>query len=178
MTTPAAGSLCDGDQLKRALSPTTLVLGIGNLLLTDEGAGIHVVRYLTHHHAQLPRVEYVDGGTLNFLLVPRIEEAKQLVVVDAANLGAPPGTCCTFYGDDMDHFLQKTARSAHEVGLLDLLTMARLVNRLPARRVLIGIQPGSLAWGDEPSPPVALAITPAAHEVVRIIERWNHQCLS
>jgi len=153
----------------------TLVLGIGNLLLTDEGAGIHVVRYLARHHAGLPGVDYVDGGTLNFLLAPRIEEVKQLVVVDAANLGAPPGTRRTFQGERMDRFLQGKGRSAHEVGLLDLLTMARLVGRLPAQRALLGIQPGSLDWGDSPSPAVARAIPQAAHGVVRLVERWNQR---
>lgn len=156
-------------------TPTTLVLGIGNLLLTDEGAGIHVVRYLARHYGELPGMDYVDGGTLNFLLAPRIEQAERLVVVDAANLRATPGTQRTFHGDEMDRFLQGMGRSAHEVGLLDLLTMARLVGRLPLRRALLGIQPASLEWGNAPSLAVARVIPHAAHEVLRLAERWNAQ---
>lgn len=159
--------------VKLASPAGALVLGIGNLLLTDEGVGIHVVRYLARHHAGLPGVDYVDGGTLNFLLAPRIGDVAQLVVVDAANLGATPGTRRFFEGEAMDRFLHGKGRSAHEVGLLDLLTMTRLVGRLPAQRALIGIQPASLDWGDQPSPLVASAIAPAAQEAVSLIERWN-----
>lgn len=161
--------------MKAASFPTTLVLGIGNLLLTDEGVGIHVVRYLARHYAVLPGIDYVDGGTLNFLLAPRIEKVDRLVVVDAANLGATPGAHRTLHGEDMDRFLQGSGRSAHEVGLLDLLAMARLAGRLPAQRALVGIQPASLEWGEGPSPAVARAIPHAAQEVVRLVKRWNHQ---
>lgn len=159
-------------------TPATLVLGIGNLLLTDEGAGIHVVRYLAQHYAQWRGMDYVDGGTLNFLLAPRIEQADWLVVVDAANLRAAPGTQRAFHGDDMERFLRGKGRSPHEVGLLDLLTMARLVGRLPTRRALVGIQPASLEWGNGPSPAVARAIPHAAHEVLRLVEKWNAERLS
>lgn len=155
--------------------PTTLVLGIGNLLLTDDGAGIHVVRHLARRQPIRPDIDYVDGGTLNFLLAPRIEEAERLLVVDAAALGAVPGTRHTFHGEDMDRFLQGRGRSAHEVGLLDLLTMARLVGRLPARRALLGIQPASLDWGDHPTPAVARAIPQAAQEVVHLLEQWGRK---
>ncbi|MGF1612972.1 MAG: HyaD/HybD family hydrogenase maturation endopeptidase [Gammaproteobacteria bacterium] len=152
---------------------TTLVLGIGNVLLTDEGVGIHVLRYLARHHAGLPGVEYLDGGTLNFLLTPRIERAERLIVIDASNLGVPPGTYRILQNGDMDRFLQRAGRSAHEVSLLDLLAMARWLGRLPAPRALVAVQPASLDWGDGPSPALTLAISSIAGAVVRLLEAWN-----
>jgi hydrogenase maturation protease len=160
--------------VKATSFPAQLVLGIGNVLLTDEGAGIYVVRYLACHYPALPGIDYVDGGTLNFLLAPRIEKVEGLVVVDAANLGTTPGAHRILHGENMDRYLQGAGRSAHEVGLLDLLAMARLTDCLPARRALVGIQPASVQWGDGPSPAVTRAIPHAAHEVVRLLERWNH----
>lgn len=152
--------------------PATLVLGIGNVLLSDDGAGIHVVRYLAAHHAGLPGIDYVDGGTLNFLLAPRIEQAEWLLVVDAANLRARPGTLLTLHGEAMDRFLQSKGRSAHEVGLRDLLSMAWLVGRLPRQRALLGIQPASLKWGERLSPAVTAVVPRAAHEVLRLAQGW------
>ncbi len=99
----------------------TLVLGIGNTLLSDEGTGIHMLDYLRDHFPDLPCVEYLDGGTLSFTLAAWIEDATNLIVVDAAELLAAPGTVQVFRGEDMDRFAGKTKRSVHEVSLGDLL---------------------------------------------------------
>ncbi len=154
---------------------TTLVLGVGNTLLTDEGAGIHVIDYLAQRHPDLPGVTYLDGGTLSFTLAGPIEEADNLVVVDAAELQAMPGTVRVYEGDEMDRFLGTAKRSVHEVGLLDLLHIARLTGCLPARRALVGIQPGVLGWGDRPSPAVAQAIPQAADMVLGFLRTWTVQ---
>jgi hydrogenase maturation protease len=152
---------------------TTLVLGIGNTLLTDEGVGIHVVRHLMASHPGLPGVTYMDGGTLSFTLAVPIEEATNLIVVDAAQLHQPPGTLQVFVGEDMDRFLAAPRRSVHEVGLMDVMAIVRLTDRLPANRALIGVQPLSLDWGESPSIPVARAVPAAAAEVLRLIEDWT-----
>jgi hydrogenase maturation protease len=152
----------------------TLVLGIGNLLLTDEGAGIHVLRYLTEHHPHLPGVEYLDGGTLSFTLAAAIEDADHVIVIDAAQLHAPPGTVRCFEGEIMDRQLGAAKLSVHEVGLVDLMDIVRLAGRLPHRRALVGIQPETIAeWGENPTPMVAAAVPRAAAEVVRLIDAWS-----
>ena len=163
----------DTQVVNSTIVPTTLVLGIGNLLLTDEGVGIHVVNYLVHHYPTLPGVSYLDGGTLSFLLAARIADAERLIVVDAAELGALPATVRTFSDVEMDRFLRGTRRSAHEVGLVDVLNMARLAGRFPSRRALVCIQPAALGWGDRPSPMVAAAVPSAAREVIRLLEMWT-----
>jgi hydrogenase maturation protease len=151
----------------------TLVLGIGNTLLSDEGAGVHMLDYLRDHFPDLPCVEYLDGGTLSFTLAAWIEEATNLIVVDAAELQAAPGTVQVFRGEAMDRFAGKTKRSVHEVSLGDLLSIAHLTGTLPANRALIAIQPEMLEWGSSLSDGVARALPCAAQQVVDLIMEWQ-----
>jgi hydrogenase maturation protease len=152
----------------------TLVLGIGNALLQDEGAGIHVVRMLADRTAGRDDIELMDGGTLSFTLAGAIEEADQLIVIDAAELGDAPGTTRIFEGEQMDAFVgSNRKRSVHEVSLIDLLMIARLADHLPERRALIGIQPQDIDWGEHPSPAVAAAIPQACTHALQLIEGWR-----
>ena len=151
----------------------TLILGIGNILLSDEGVGVHTLNYMRTHNADLKGVEYLEGGTLSFTLAPLIEEAENLIVIDAAQLHAEAGTVRTFIGAQMDEFLSTPRRSVHEVNLVDLLTMVRLTERLPQRRALIGIQPQKVDWGEVPSPKVAAVIPDAAALVVQLVREWT-----
>lgn len=152
--------------------PNTLVLGIGNNLLTDEGAGIHALNLLQATYPDLPNITFIDGGTLSFTLAVYIEECANLIVLDAAELKSPPGTVKAMVGNDMDVFLGAARRSPHEVGLLDLFDIARLTGTLPRRRALIGIQPQNIEWGMQPSPPVERALPGAVNEVMLLLERW------
>lgn len=159
---------------------TTLVLAIGNLLMTDEGAGIHVLNFLVkqniNRNANNPNhtVIYLDGGTLSFSLAAHIENADNLIVIDAANLNAPPGTVKTFVGSQMDQQLGQCKLSVHEVGLIDLLDMVKLSGHWPKHRALVGIQPLTIAdWSDLPSQPVKDAIPVAAAQVNNLIEEWQ-----
>jgi hydrogenase maturation protease len=158
---------------------TTLILGIGNTLLSDEGAGVHMLDYLRGHFPELPGISYLDGGTLSFTLAPWIEEVDNLVVIDAAELDASPGTVEVFEGDAMDRFAGKTKRSVHEVSLGDLLSIARLTDALPRNRALVALQPATVDWGQELSSPVERALPAAAHRVICLLRKWapveNHQ---
>jgi hydrogenase maturation protease len=152
----------------------TLVLGVGNTLLSDEGAGVHAVRFLQERFGDAAEAEFIDAGTLSFALAGLIEEADSLIVIDAAQLDARPGTVSVFVGDAMDRFLQSNRKlSVHEVSLLDLLAVARLADRLPARRALIGIQPQTFEWGERPSEPVARAIPGVGELAMSLIGRWR-----
>jgi hydrogenase maturation protease len=150
----------------------TVVLGIGNTLLSDEGIGVHVIQAL-HQRGVEDAVELVDGGTLSFTLAVTIEEADNLVVVDASELKSDPGVVKTFVGEDMDRFLSGKRSSVHEVGLMDLLTIAQLADRLPANRALVGIQPAVVDWGDYPTDAVAAAIPAACEAVEGLIAGWH-----
>jgi hydrogenase maturation protease len=152
----------------------TLVLGIGNSLLGDEGIGPHVIGHLHRNHPKRDHVELLDGGTLSFSLAGFIEDADHLIVVDAAELQDAPGTVRTFVGEDMDRFLNRPGRrSVHEVGLTDLLTIALLNEHYPAKRALIGVQPKDIDWAEEPSAAVAAAIPGVCDTVNALIEEWH-----
>jgi len=152
----------------------TLVLGLGNTLLGDEGVGIYAVRALLERHPGLEDVEFLDGGTLSFTLAGPIEEADNLIVIDASQLQEPPGSVRLFEGEDMDRFLGSHRKSSvHEVSLMDLMAIAHLAEALPARRALIGIQPEYLDWSDAPTEAVARAIPFACDMAMDLIVRWR-----
>jgi len=151
----------------------TLVLGIGNTLLTDEGAGIHVLQALQESYPETTGVTYLDGGTLSFTLAGAVEESDNLIVLDAAQLKSKPGTVDCLVNEEMDDFLGTTKRSVHEVGLLDLLDIARLTGNLPARRALVAIQPDVIDWGETPTENVAAAIPVAVDKVVGLLKEWT-----
>lgn len=153
--------------------PETLVLGVGNTLLTDEGAGIHALNRLQLEHSSIPNLTFLDGGTLSFTLATWIEDCTNLIVFDAAELHQPAGTVCTFVGAAMDDFLGNSKRSAHEVGLLDLMDICRVTNNLPENRALIGIQPEIMGWGTEPTAAVQAALETAVNEAVILIKQWH-----
>ena len=149
------------------------MLGIGNTLLSDEGAGIHALNLFQSLHPDIPNLSCVDGGTLSFTLAAYIEDCDQLIVFDAAELNAPAGTVKAMAGADMDAFLGAARRSPHEVGLLDLFDIARLTETLPSRRALIGIQPRHIEWGMSPTDPVAQALPGAVEEAVKLLVKWE-----
>lgn len=159
-------------------SSNTLILGIGNTLLTDEGAGIHALNLFQSYHPDLPNLTYVDGGTLSFTLAAYIEDCNNLVVFDAAELNAPAGTVRAMAGEQMDIFLGAARRSPHEVGLLDLFDIARLTESLPDNRALIGIQPQSIEWGMSPTVPVEKALSVAVDEAENLLVKWNQLAAS
>ena len=151
----------------------TLILGIGNTLLTDEGAGIHALNHLQSAYPDIPDITFIDGGTLSFTLAVWIEDCTNLIVFDATELKQPAGTVNTFVGTAMDEFLGTTKRSAHEVGLLDLMDIARITGHLPENRALIGIQPEIMDWGMQPATAVQNALDRAASEAVKLILEWQ-----
>jgi len=154
-------------------SNNTLILGIGNTLLSDEGVGIHMLAYLRRHYPALADVEYLDGGTLSFTLAAWIEEADNLIVIDAAELDSTPGTVVVFSGEEMDRFAGKTKRSVHEVSLGDLLAIAHLTDALPANRALVAIQPEEIDWGQCLSNRVKQALPVAGHHVSDLLQQWS-----
>lgn len=152
----------------------TLILGIGNTLLGDDGVGVHVADALRSRPARTDGLEVLDGGTLSFTLADAIGGADRLVVVDAARLDSPPGTIRVFEGAAMDRFVAGTRRaSVHEVSLLDLLTVAQLSGQLPRQRALIGIEPERVHWSDRLSDRVERAVPLASALACDLVSRWS-----
>jgi hydrogenase maturation protease len=155
-------------------SRNILILGIGNSLLRDEGAGIHALNRLREELGERDDITFLDGGTLSFTLAGHIEDASRLIVIDAAQLDAAPGHSQVFEGCAMDEFLgSNRKRSVHEVSLLDLMAIAHLADHLPERRALIGIQPAEIDWGEQPSDAVAAAMPQVCAQAMKLIEEWR-----
>lgn len=142
-------------------------------MFSDEGIGVHVLNALRDSYPNMQGVRYVDGGTLSFSLATEVEDADKLIVIDAAWLNQAVGAVDCFIGDEMDRFLGTCKCSAHEVSLIDLLTMARLASSLPEQRALIGIQPEKLDWGLQPSKEVAKSIPQAVDLVMGLLHQWQ-----
>jgi len=152
----------------------TLVLGLGNTLLGDEGIGVHVVQTLEQKCVDLSDVTFLDGGTLSFTLAGYIEDCDHLIIIDAAQLHSIPGTISVYEGDDMDRFITKNRnKSVHEVNVTDILALSHLTGHLPERRALIGIQPQFIDWSDSLSDPVANAIPAVCDITQQLIQRWR-----
>ena len=152
----------------------TLVLGIGNPLMQDDGVGVYVVQRLKAEYPDFPQVEFLDGGTLSFSLIGAIEDATNLIVIDAAQFSDEPGSVKTFFGEEMDLFLgQQKNSSVHDITLIDLMSIALLADQLPARRALIGIQPGAIDWSTEPTPAIKKAIPNVCNIAMELIEKWR-----
>lgn len=150
-----------------------LVLGFGNVLLGDDGAGVRLVERL-RAEVEPSVCQCVDGGTMSFALLSYIEATHSMLVVDAANLNLPPGSVALFEGPAMDEFLSKVRRrTVHEVGLMDLLSMARLRASLPKQRALLCIQPALIDWCETLSPRVADALPAALARARELLERWS-----
>jgi len=152
----------------------TLLLGIGNTLLTDDGVGVHVITALRENLELPPDTIIHDGGTIGLALLADVEDCQELIAVDAMELGEAPGALRVFSGGEMDKTLSGKKRTAHEVALSDLLQAAALIGRKPARRALIGIQPESTAWGLQPTPGVSAAIPAACDVITTLLAEWHN----
>lgn len=148
------------------------VVGIGNSLLTDDGAGIHALERFADNNAD-EEVICIDGGTVGLALLDRLSNLDGLIVFDAMKLSLKPGTLTVLTGDGMDAHLRRQKGSVHEVGLSDLMDALRLRGDLPEKRALIGIEPEDMGWGTWPTPVVAAALPDACGEARNLVRRWQ-----
>jgi hydrogenase maturation protease len=148
------------------------IVGIGNNLLTDDGAGIHVLERIAGEDPD-DDLACIDGGTVGLALLDRLSNLHGLVALDAMILGKAPGTVTVLEGEAMDAHLRNQRGSVHEVGLSDLMDALRLRGDLPENRALIGIEPADMDWGTEPTEAVAAAVPEAAAQARRLVREWR-----
>jgi hydrogenase maturation protease len=134
-----------------------LVLGVGNLLLSDEGIGIHAVRLLEEMKALPESVEIVDGGTAGLNLLTYLEGVDRLVIIDAVQTGEPAGSMMRIAGDKVPAYMALKV-SPHEITLPDFLAAAKLRDLYPREVIIWGMQPECLDVGLDLSPPVAVCL--------------------
>lgn len=151
-----------------------LVMGIGNTLLQDDGIGIHVTELFKSSREEDPDLDVIDGGTIGLSLLPEIEDAGKVIIVDASEIGEKPGTMRIFRNQEIDAQLSGKRRSVHEVALYDLFSAAAIRGRCPDERVLIAIQPACTEWGLEPTPEVKAAIPLACEALDTVTRQWRH----
>ena len=152
----------------------TVVLGIGNTLLCDDGVGIYALNQLQSDWNVESAVEFIDGGTLSFTLTEVLYNADNLIVIDAAQLGTSPGNVKVFTNEDMDDFVSNgKCSSVHEVSLAELLDMARLLDSLPNKRALIGVQPERVDWSAQPTEAILKSIPLVCREATNLLAAWH-----
>ena len=125
-----------------------LVLGIGNVLLTDEGVGVRALNELERRYTFPENVELLDGGTAGIELLRHIRNRDYLIIIDAMKFDQEPGTVSRVEGQDVPAAF-RTRISPHQLGLSDLLAAAMLTDELPKNLVLFGVEPESLDIGLE-----------------------------
>jgi hydrogenase maturation protease len=136
-----------------------VVLGVGNILLSDEGIGVHAVNSLAARYSIPAEVEVIDGGTSAMDCLDRIAGSDLLLIADCVRSGREPGALVRLADGDLQAFF-RTRISPHQVGLSDVLATLALHGISPARTVLVGAEPKSLGLGLEPTPEL-LAQLPA-----------------
>ena len=148
--------------------PGTVVIGLGNPLMGDDGVGLAVLDRLRSEW-DLPDVELVDGATWGLSLLPVIEDAERLLLVDAIVAHGAPGDLIELSRARLPIYLSRKL-SPHQVDLRDALAVAELRGRMPNEVVAIGVQPAVVDLGLELSAPVAARLNALVHAVVKQLE--------
>jgi hydrogenase maturation protease len=144
------------------------VLGLGNLLLSDDAAGLHLEAALKEERGASPQVEFVDGGTQGLALLDYLSHRRAVLVLDAVGLGAEPGSVHVLRGPAIDGLRVQRGTTAHEGNALELLAVARLLGDEAAEIVVIGVEPAIVATGIGLSPEVTASL-PEAMERARAV---------
>lgn len=152
----------------------TVVIGLGNPLMGDDGVGLAALARLRDDW-ELDGVELVDGATWGLALLPVIEDAERLVLLDAIAAHGQPGDVIELARDRLPIYLSRKL-SPHQVDMRDALAVAELRGRLPNDIVALGIQPAVIALGTELSDVVAGRLDALVRAVIARLERWGHTC--
>jgi hydrogenase maturation protease len=151
------------------MSPPIVILGVGNLLLSDEGVGVHVAHKLME--MDLPAgVEVIEGGTDGFRLMNVVTEADRLIVVDAVKGGSLPGSIYRFDIKDAPSSPDAYKTSVHQIGILEIVHLSELIGQTPETTV-IGVEPKSLEMGMALSPEVQEKIPKIIELILEEVKR-------
>ena len=124
-----------------------VVIGLGNLLLSDEGIGIHLIRKLSEHQDKFPSVEFIDAGTGGMTVLHLIANRKKAVIIDCVKMGKKPGAIKQFEPADVQTVKKMTHFSLHEADILRIIELSRQLGECPDQIVIFGIEPESLELG-------------------------------
>jgi hydrogenase maturation protease len=156
-------------------TPRTVVIGLGNPLMGDDGLGIAALERLQETWDVPPDVELVDGGTWGMNLLPIIEAAGQVLLLDAIYAGAAPGTLVVIPRERLPRYLA-TKISPHQVDLRDVLALAELRGTLPQLTTAVGLQPARVEMIHELSPPLRERVDVVVAAAVKLLAEWGYEC--
>ena len=151
-----------------------VVLGVGNILLTDEGLGVHVVKELKENYNFTPEISLIDGGTMGMELLTYMRGMKRILLIDAINGGEAPGTVYEFPHRELEQYFTEHI-SVHEVGMQDILRIRAIQENPLEDAIVIGVEPESLEIGFEPSAPVQAVLPEVKERVLRVLRNWGVQ---
>lgn len=152
----------------------TLVLGVGNKLMSDEGVGVHVIERLAEKYKLPAEVQVLDGGTLGLDLLYYLEGIENLLLVDAAETGKEAGMMIRLQDEQVPAFMSIKI-SPHQMGVPDMLAAAKLKDVYPKRLVLWGIQPELITLGLDLSPVLASKVELLADKLADELRTWGYE---
>lgn len=152
----------------------TLLLGLGNIILRDEGLGVRAVERIRERYVVGDDVELMDGGTLGLELLPYLEETDSVLIVDAIRTGDVPGTLIRLEGQSIPSALA-IKMSMHQVGLQELLAISAIRETTPQRIVLWGIEPQLMEPGLDLTPLIESRMDVLIDSIVQELRSWGHE---
>lgn len=150
--------------------PSTVVLGIGNLMRSDDGIGMHAVSRLARDPRLPNGIRVVEGGTQGLELLYHVQDSRCLLVLDSVDASEEPGTVMRFSGDVVSQL--PPSKSVHLLSLIDLLEALKIRGQLPSEVVLLGVQPKFTGWGTTLSSPVESALDFLIESAILQLSLW------
>lgn len=152
-------------------SSDTVVVGVGNTILSDDGVGVHAARLLLCDSRVPAGVTILDGGTLGLKLLPYVSDASRVLFLDAVNSGAAPGTPIRMTAREL--LDTSSGLSVHQLGVADLIAALTLVSTRQQDIVVLGVQPANTDWGTSLSSDVEAALTWLVDAALMQLNLWN-----
>ena len=147
------------------------VVGIGNIIMQDEGFGVRCAEYLQKITDYPDFVQIIDGGTLGMDLMPYIAGTKKLLLIDAMNIDAPVGSFYSFTGDELNAYF-KDKISVHDLGVNDMLAVLKLTDNPIEEVVVIGVKPEVVSMGLDMTEKIAEKVPEVAQKAKELVDKW------
>ncbi len=145
----------------------TIVIGLGGVLLSDEGVGIHLIRELSARQAEFPKTDFADLGTAGMRVLHAIAGRRKAIIIDCALMDEAPGVMRRFNPEQARTIKQLPGFSLHEGDLMQVLELSQMLGEAPAEVVIFGIQPADLSMGEQLSPTLQAKFPEYLAEIMR-----------
>ncbi|MFH2122281.1 MAG: HyaD/HybD family hydrogenase maturation endopeptidase [Pseudomonadota bacterium] len=160
------------------MTKPTGILGIGNLLLSDEGFGIHTIHYLEQHYTFPETIRINDAGTAGIYMAPFLEECDPILVIDVIDMDADPGSVLHFNSKDIGAGTIPRKMSPHQLGLLEMLEICKFRDCQPETVEFFCVVPADLHTSMELSPQVGPRVKEIAERIVDQLRQAGHTIIA